>query len=1069
MKPYFLLFSFLLLLGISPLQAQQKFILTGSVRGSDSAVLSGAHLVLKHSRTSALSDANGFFHIESRYATDTLRIEYIGYAVQTIAVNAANTQPIFVRLTGKEQSLQEVIVQTGYQSIAKDKTTGSYSVIDNKLYNQQVGTSVLARLEGVANGLTIDKKRASSFSTGIMIRGLSTIGGPKDPLIVLDNFPYDGDLNNINPNEVESITLLKDAAAAAIWGTRAGNGVIVITTKKGHYNQPMTVEFSSNMTLTSKPDLGYTKPISASDYIDVEQMLYGKGFYNSAIGSVTKPALSPVVELLIQKANGQISPADADAQINALRNIDVRNDFSKYIYDNALLQQYALSVRGGSQNNAWMLSGGYDHNRSELDASLQRISLRGENTIRLGSRFRLTTGLSYIQNNTLSGQSGYGSIGSGNSNSIYPYAMLADANGQPLPVNKSYRRSYLDTLGQGKLLDWKYYPLDDYTHARTSNDRYDLMAYAGLNYTITPELSAELQYRYENQRSTSQTLYDRESFFARNIINNFTQLNYASGQRTYKVPVGGILDQTAALLEAKNYRLQLNYNKSWKQHRITALAGSEVREINTSTNTYRIYGFNPDNLSSGNVDYTTTYPSIITGFSSFIPNNNFLSKLFNHYLSTYANMVYSYQEKYSFSASARRDASNIFGVNTNQKWTPLWSAGVSWMASKEKFYPLDFLPYLKLSMSYGYSGNVDPGQAALTTLLYQSASPYTLTPIAAINQYGNPDLRWEKAGQFNLRMEFRTTRDRLTGSVEYYSKTGKDLYGLSPVDYTGVSTSALVKNSASMKGSGWDIELNSLNVDRKIKWQTSLLWNIARNTVTAYYTNTARASAYITGSGVYGLNPLQGYPVYSVFSYPFAGLDPQTGNPQGILSHQLSTNYTALISDSLQNAVYNGSAVPISQVALRNTFSLGRFSLAVNLLGKFGFYFRRSTIDYTDLFNNGNGHADFARRWQNPGDELSTNIPSMVYPLVANRDVFFRGSEAMVEKGDHIRLQYITLSYEYVPMKKAGSLVKRARLFLNASNLGIVWRANRSGLDPDYLDNTIPPAASFALGCNLSF
>lgn len=302
MKPYFLLFSFLLLLGISSLQAQQKFVVTGSVRGSDSTVLSGAHLVLKRSRTSALSDANGFFHIESRYATDTLRIEYIGYAVQTIAVNAANTQPIFVRLTGKEQSLQEVIVQTGYQSIAKDKTTGSYSVIDNKLYNQQVGTSVLARLEGIANGLTIDKKRASSFSTGIMIRGLSTIGGPKDPLIVLDNFPYDGDLNNINPNDVESITLLKDAAAAAIWGTRAGNGVIVITTKKGHYNQPMTVEFSSNMTLTNKPDLGYTKPISASDYIDVEQMLYNKGFYNSAISSITKPALSPVVELLIQKS-----------------------------------------------------------------------------------------------------------------------------------------------------------------------------------------------------------------------------------------------------------------------------------------------------------------------------------------------------------------------------------------------------------------------------------------------------------------------------------------------------------------------------------------------------------------------------------------------------------------------------------------------------------------------------------------------------------------------------------------------------------------------------------------------
>ncbi len=1069
MKKQILITFSLLIFTIGSLMAQDNFTISGSIIGTDGTPLSGARLSLKHSKSMGLSDAAGFFHMVSKYLKDTLRIEYIGYATQTMLVSSLNADPLRIRLTGMDQSLQEVTVQTGYQTIPRDKSTGSYTVINNHLFNEQVGTSVLSRLDGIANGLTVDKKRASSFATGIMIRGLSTIGGPKDPLIVLDNFPYDGDLNNINPNDVESITLLKDAAAAAIWGTRAGNGVIVITTKKGHFNQPLAIEYSSSLTVIEKPNIWYTKPISSTDFIDMEQFLYGKGFYTSSIGSVFKPALSPVIELLVKKNNGQLSAADADAKINALRMVDTRNDFARYIYQPAVLQQYALSLRGGSQNFSWLLSGGYDHNASELSASLQRISLRSENTIRFNEALQLTTGLSYIQNNTASGQNGYGAITSGNGVSLYPYAMLADENGNALPLNKTYRQPYLDTVGQSKLLDWKYYPLEDYKHSVNTNNRYDLMAFANLNYSISKDWMAELQYRYENQRTGSQTLSDIGSFFTRNLVNSFTQINYATGQKTNKIPVGGILDQTNILLEAMNYRAQFNYNHIWKNHRLSGLAGAEVREINIASNTYRTYGFNGDNLTASNVDYTSTFPQLVTGFSSFIPNSAFFSKLSNHYVSTYANMAYTYLDKYTFSASGRRDASNLFGVTTNQKWTPLWSTGFSWHLSKEKFYTLGWLPYLKLNMSYGYNGNIDPSKSALTTILYQGSSPYTLTPMATVNQYGNPDLRWEKSGQLNIRLDFKMLHNRLFGAIEYFVKNGKDLYGLTPIDYTGVITNALVKNSASMKGLGWDIELNSLNIDRKFKWQTTLMWNVAKNTVTEYYTNSAKASAYINGANVYTLSPLKGYPVYSVFSYAFAGLDPQTGNPQGLLNHQLSTNYTGLLADSLQNAVYNGSAVPVSQVAFRNTFSIGKFSLAANIVGKFGYYFRRNTIDYSDLVNNGNGHADFAKRWQQPGDELNTNVPSMVYPLVSNRDAFYKGSEAMVEKGDHIRLQYITVSYEYSPAKRTNVPFKHVRLFLNANNVGILWRANKVKMDPDYVDNIIPPSVSFAAGCNLSF
>ncbi|MDE3254286.1 MAG: TonB-dependent receptor plug domain-containing protein, partial [Bacteroidota bacterium] len=392
MKKNLIILFCILLMSQLTLNAQERFPIKGTVIGLDSAALAGAKLSLKQSQTQTIADARGNFVLISHFPIDTITIEYIGYATQTLPVSAAKRSPFIFRLTGNAQTLEEVTVQTGYQSVSREKATGSYAQVSNHLFNEQVGTTVLARLDGIANGLTVDKKRANAFSTGIMIRGLSTIGGPKDPLIVLDNFPYDGDLDNINPNDVESITLLKDAAAAAIWGTRAGNGVIVITTKKGHFNQPVSIDFSSNISRVSKPDIWNTKPISSSDYIDVEEFLYGKGFYNSNINSIVRPALSPVVELLIKKTNGQISAAEADAKIDALRKVDVRNDFAKYIYSPAVLQQYALNLRGGSQNISWLLSGGYDHNISDLSATLRRISLRSENTIRFSAALQLTAG-----------------------------------------------------------------------------------------------------------------------------------------------------------------------------------------------------------------------------------------------------------------------------------------------------------------------------------------------------------------------------------------------------------------------------------------------------------------------------------------------------------------------------------------------------------------------------------------------------------------------------------------------------------------------------------------------------
>ena len=247
-----------------------------------------------------VTNSEGEFSIRLTIFPDTLTISYIGHPPVKRLVNKKDLV-IQILLPGAEdQVLNEVQVSTGYQRIPKERATGSFSVISNKVFNQQVSTDILSRLEAVANGLKVDRL-SSVGSSKLSIRGLSSINGPKDPLIILDNFPYEGDITGINPNDVQDITLLKDAAAASIWGAKAGNGVIVITTKKGSYNQPISVEVAANMTIGEKPNLFYNKQISSGDFIDAETFLFNNKYRFSDTSASSRPVFSPVYEILFKK------------------------------------------------------------------------------------------------------------------------------------------------------------------------------------------------------------------------------------------------------------------------------------------------------------------------------------------------------------------------------------------------------------------------------------------------------------------------------------------------------------------------------------------------------------------------------------------------------------------------------------------------------------------------------------------------------------------------------------------------------------------------------------------------
>ncbi|MFN0254997.1 SusC/RagA family TonB-linked outer membrane protein [Pedobacter ureilyticus] len=1045
------------LLGIQWAQAQN---LKGKVLDQQTGKAMQGVGISVESGLATQSTGDGSFQLKLSAGSYLLKASYVGYATIHIPVNIPLKDSLMIRLVPSEQQLEGVTISTGYQTLPRERATGSFAVVDQRQFELQAGTDVLSRLESISNGLTVDRR--SSSSGQLMVRGLSTIAGPKSPLIILDNFPYQGDVANLNPNDMESIVLLKDAAATSIWGSRAGNGVIVLTSKKAKRGGGMQVDFNANVLLAEKPDLFSVPQMGSSEFIEVEQFLYDKGFYASRINSAAKPALSPVVELLLANTKGSITAAQLQSSLEQLRQQDVREAYTNLVYQRPFTQQYNLSLRGSEQRIDWYLMIGNDRNRNEVDAASNRLNLISRNTLRLGSKLKVDFGINYTYQNGTGGKASFNDL-KNSSGVLYPYLSLADDSGQPLAIPQTYALSYLQTLNRDQFYDWNYYPLSDYLNNNIGNNRRSILGNVALSYELMPGLNFKAYYQREYQQTGSKSIYGTDSYTVRSLVNTYTQLA-ADGKVTRIVPMAELLDWAQGTMDAQSLRAQLGYNKTLGRGQLDFLAGFELNERRAEGITGRVYGYSDERLSSVALNYNIAYPNYITKANSFLNTGQGLSSTLNRFVSVYANAAYTFDGKYILSASARRDASNLFGVSANDKWKPLWSVGAAWNVHREKFMQLAWLNELKLRGSYGLSGNVDPSRAALTTLLVAGTSTLTQGAQARFDQFANPSLRWEKVATANLGFDFALFNNALTGSVEVFQKVSSDLYGNTPVDYTAVPAASLVMNVAKIRAKGLDVALRYKLADGKFKWVPDLNFNLNKDEVLEYYQASDQGAIFV-GTGITA-SPLKGYPVYSVFSYRWAGLNPLNGNPQGYYQGAVTDNYTQLLGTGtkVSDLVFNGPAFAPVYGSLGQHFAYQNLSLDVRFSFKLGHSFGRSGINYNNLFNSGTGHPEYAQRWQQPGDEAHTQVPSLVYPAVSRRDNFYNNSEVLIEDASSLRLAFVTLGYKWDAKWLSRLSLKSLSIQANASNLGMVWRANKQGLDPDYRTGAIPPARVFSLG-----
>jgi TonB-linked outer membrane protein, SusC/RagA family len=961
-------------------------------------------------------------------------------------------------------TIEEVQVNTGYQRLPKERATGSFVQIDNELLNRSVSTNLLERLDGITNSVLFDKRGAKPR---IQVRGLNTLTQHmSEPLIVVDNFPYEGDIGDINPNDVENITVLKDAAASSIWGARAANGVIVITTKRGAFNKPGRVHFNSNVTIMERTNLFDRPEPGPKDIIEMEKFLFDKGYFDAQIADRTGfPALTPVVEILAAQRDGRLSEQEAMAELGRLSENDARKDFEKYIYRPAVNQQYNAGISGGAGNISYYLSAGVDKNIEELVGNTyDRVSLRSTTTYRPYKTLTVEIGLGYTEHRDINNSlGGYGSAAYKFGSRTMPnYHSLLNEDGGANSIDLDYRALFTDTAGNGMLLDWKYRPLDEMAVQDRSSRGRAMTGNLAINYEIAPFLVADVRYQYQQTQRTDRDYYSGENFYARNLINLFSVPD--GGEMRYGVPNDGILDLTTTGIQSHSIRGQLNFENTYGLHSINAFAGGEARQAMNAANMYRTYGYS-DVLTTSNVDYVNRLPTFagIAG-NILVPNNAWFSDITNRYISVYANAGYSFRSTYHVTASVRKDASNLFGVKANRRGVPLWSAGVKWDIAKERFYRISAFPYLAFRATYGYGGNVNTGMSAYTTIEYRSANEQpTNVPYAIISQRPNPNLRWEKTRTINMALDFREKEGSVSGSIEYYFKKSTDVLGMEPLDPT-VGTASLLTNSAHINGEGLDVQLRfSMFKRRPVHWNLSTNFNYVTYKVTRYLTERSMLG-YASSGGL--ISPFVGYNPYLLVSHRWAGLDPETGDPMGYVGGEISKDYRELLRNPGEEQVIHGPALPPFFGNIINTLTYKQLALSFNITWRMGHYTRLSSVNYGNLFATGNPHIDYLRRWQTPGDEKYTDVPSLVYPNPSvNRDSFYGDAEVNVINSSSIRFTDIRLSYDFTIPRLATNL----RLYGYLSNLNVMlWKANDKGIDPEYPEGLLPNK-SMAVGLAFDF
>ena len=1014
---------FCLILGIGMATAQTTKVTGTVISADDNEPIIGASIVVKGTMVGTVTDFDGAFSLDVPSSAKTLVVSYVGMKTQEIEVKSN----LRILMQTDNQSLDEVVV-VAYGTAKKESFTGSAEIIKNEKIEKRTVANVSKALDGLVAGVqTTSGSGQPGSGSSVVIRGFGSIKASQNPLYVVDGFPYDGNINAINPNDIESMTVLKDASAGALYGSRGANGVVMITTKKGK-DGALLVNLKANWGIASRAipryetmdERGYLETIFQS-YKNDQIASNGLSPEAASVAALTamgsgakaifgtnqmyNPFNFPIAEL-IDPVTGKVR-SDATLRYH-------EDWMDEATANNPLRQEYVLNMSGSQNKTKYMFSLGYLNEDGLLKTTnFQRYTGR----INVDTEYKnwLTAGLSTNFAHTKSNTSQTST--SASSNIFYSAQLMApifpvhqlDENGQIMyGADGAPMFDYGSTRPAGAnanfnsiatLFDDKYGTNDDNVSGRTYISLGDLKdgPLQGL------KLTANFGFDYVNR-------------------NNFTYYNPYFGNAA---SVKGMLAKSNYRYFSYTFNQLLTYDRKFNdKHHIDFLAGHEYYDYEVSSLSATKSGF-----PFGGI-YELAGATTITDASSLKDSYTIESYLFR------AN--YDYMDKYYLSASFRTDGSSRF--NKDYRWGKFWSVGANWRMNNEAFLSdVDWLNNLSVKASYGVQGNDNVGTLYAWQSFYDLGWPNASMSGALVSSLENTNLKWEQNGNLNVGVEAKVF-DRFSASIEWYNRKTTDML----LDYPMASSlgfDSYLKNIGSMRNTGWDITLNGRLVNTNdFTWDLTLMGSTIKNKVL----HLADKPEIISGNYIIK----EGETINSFYTAKSAGVDPATGSQLYWVwdTDENGNPGEPYISSNINKATASkqimGSRIPNLYGSFTNDFKYKGFDLSIMCTYSIGGKVLDSVYN-TFMYGNYVGqakHKNLERAWKQPGD--ITDVPKIeigkAYPI----------TDADLINASYLAIKNITLGYSLPTRLTKGMFMKEIRFTATADNL--VLFSHLKGMDPQY-------------------
>ena len=1018
---------------------QQEIRISGTVI-SDGEPLPGVSVQIKGETTGTITDMDGKYSISA--PSDAILVyRFVGLKTVEQPVNGRNM--INVTLESDSKELDEVMV-VAYATAKKYSFTGAASTVKGDEIAKLQVASVSRALEGTVSGV---QASAASGQPGtdaeIRIRGIGSINASSAPLYVVDGVPFDGSVNSINPDDIASMTVLKDAASAALYGSRGANGVIIITTKQGQTDSKTTVNVKASFGGSNRAVRDYDR-IGTNDYFQLYwealRNQYAKDTENYTPATAAAQASKDLVTKLMGDGPNPYGtnypqPVGTDGKLVDGARPLWDFDWSDAMEQQALRTELNLNVSGGGQKNQYFFSAGYLNDKGiALESGYQRFNLRSNITSEMTSWLKGGVNMSFahsMQNYPVSSDTKTSNvINAGRTMpGFYPIyevnadgSLKTDANGELIPDFGSYRPS-------GSTSNWNLpatLPLD-----KSERMKDEFSGRTFLEVTFIPGLKFKTSFNFD--------------------LINYNSLDFTNSLIGPSVTTGGGSSRVNTRTFSWTWNNIVTYDKTIGEHHFNILAGQEA------------YSYRYDELSASRTKMALPdMPELVVG-SQLTGGSGYR---IDYALAGYfTQLLYDYQSKYFFSASYRRDGSSRFAPET--RWGNFWSLGASWRIDRENFMlsTSDWLSALTLKASYGAQGNDNLGTYYASKGLYAIVSNLGENALFS-DRIATPKLKWETNLNFNVGIDFSLWNNRVSGSFDFFQRRSKDLLYSRPVA-PSLGYKSVDENVGALKNTGIELSLNGTLINTQdFIWKLGLNLTHYKNEVTELPLKDMPPS---------GVNKLAvGRSVYDFYTKEWAGVDPENGNPLWYMDildkddNVVGRGTTSVYKDATDYFV-NKSSLPKVYGGFNTSFSYKGVELSAIFAYSVGGYIMNR--DITMILHNGSsaGRAwskEILNRWT--PENRYTDVPA----LATTTNNWTSYSTRFLRNNSYMRLKNLTLSYTLPKQLVSKASLSNVQVFVQSDNLFTIHR--NQGLDPEQGITGLtyyryPAMRSFTGGINVTF